>query len=275
VRRSREARRPALNEAADVYPPASKDPSRPPGSTRDPATNAGVPAALKVTGLVAGYGETTVLRDVNLEVPASTVVALLGPNGAGKTTLLRAVSGVLKPRAGHVLLHGVEVQGRSAHHIARQGLCHIPEGRGVFPSLTVEENLILQSVKGEEAAARDRALAAFPDLASRMKQLAGDLSGGEQQMLALARTYLSHADVVVVDEASLGLAPLIVDRVFETLKLIAESGKALLLVEQYVARALAIAERVYILDRGQMVHEGPASGLDADVIAERYLGVRK
>lgn len=229
---------------------------------------------LRVENLEAGYGETAVLRDVTFDVPASSVVALLGPNGAGKTTLLRAISGIIRATSGRVLLDGVEVQRQPADQIARRGLCHIPEGRGIFPSLTVEENLVLQSAKGQEAAGKQRAAEAFPQLASRMRQIAGSMSGGEQQMLALARTYLSDARLVVVDEASLGLAPVIVDRIFETLETIARSGKALLVVEQYVVKALELADTVHILDRGRLVHSGPAAGLQAEEIAERYLGVR-
>jgi branched-chain amino acid transport system ATP-binding protein len=236
----------------------------------------------EVTGLVletrnlqAGYGGTTVLRDVNIAVAKSAVVALLGPNGAGKTTLLRAITGVIRPTGGRVLLNGRAIETASADRIARAGLCHIPEGRGVFPSLTVEENLVLQSVKGEESGAKERAASAFPELAKRMRQVAGSLSGGEQQMLAMARMYLAKADIVVVDEASLGLAPVVVDRIFDALAKIVESGKALLLVEQYVARALALADTAYILDRGAVVHSGPAKQLRADEIAERYMGVEK
>ncbi len=229
---------------------------------------------LAVQSLWAGYGDTQVLRDVSFDVPASTAVALLGPNGAGKTTLLRAISGIITPTKGRVFLSGEEIQRRRPEEITRRGLCHIPEGRGIFPSLTVEENLVLQSIKGQERDAKDQATAAFPQLAPRLRQLAGSLSGGEQQMLALARTYLSRAEIIVVDEASLGLAPLVVDRIFAALTAIVQAGKALLVVEQYIARALELTSTVHILDRGRLVHSGPSRDLRAEDIAERYLGVR-
>jgi branched-chain amino acid transport system ATP-binding protein len=228
---------------------------------------------LLVEGLTAGYGETLVLRDVSLSVGPGSVVAVLGPNGAGKTTLLKAVSGLLRPQAGTIMLRGEAIEGKSADFIARRGICHIPEGRGIFPSLTVAENIVLQARKGEERRARDRVAEVLPTLSSRMDQVAGSLSGGEQQVLALARAYLADPALVVVDEASLGLAPVIVDRVFEALAQIAAQGTALLLVEQYVTRALTLADHVYLLDRGRVAWSGPACDVDGAEIASRYLGV--
>ena len=241
-------------------------------------SNGGTPPAaplLVVDDIHAGYGDTPVLRGVSIEVSAGAVVAVLGPNGAGKTTLLRAVSGIIHPTQGRVILKGEPIHRLPPEAITRRGLCHIPEGRGIFPSLTVEENLILQSVKGKESAAKQTAAEAFPQLAGRMKQTAGSLSGGEQQMLALARTYLADTDIVVVDEASLGLAPVVVDRIFQTLTTLAEAGKALLIVEQYISRALALASSAYILDRGRVVHSGPADQLRAADIAGKYLGIKE
>jgi branched-chain amino acid transport system ATP-binding protein len=239
--------------------------------------SAGSPASalplLLVEGLTAGYGDTVVLRDVNLSVGPGSVVAVLGPNGAGKTTLLKTVSGLLKPSAGTIRLRGEAIEGKGADYIARQGLCHIPEGRGIFPSLTVAENIVLQARKGEEKRARDRVMEVLPALSSRLHQVAGSLSGGEQQVLALARAYVTDPALVVVDEASLGLAPVIVDRVFEALARIAARGTALLLVEQYVTRALALADHVYLLDRGRVAWSGPAADVDGAEIASRYLGV--
>ena len=201
--------------------------------------------------ITAGYGETTVLRDVSITVPDSAVVALLGPNGAGKTTTLRVASGLLRPQEGVVALDGDDITRLGPYQRVRRGLCHIPEGRGIFPSLTVRENLILDSAKGKEAEAFERATETFPVLGTRQRQIAGTLSGGEQQMLALVRAYVSNPKVVLVDEASLGLAPLVVDNIFQFLEKLANEGVALLLVEQYVSRALALGERRLPVEPGQ------------------------
>jgi branched-chain amino acid transport system ATP-binding protein len=208
---------------------------------------------LELRGIEAGYGGHTVLRDVSLDVQPGTVVAVLGPNGAGKTTLLRVASGLLRPSAGTVLLAGEDVTRARPHARARRGLCHIPEGRGIYPALSVRENLALYSRKGEETAALDRATSAFPVLGEKMRQPAGQLSGGQQQMLALVRAYLTDPKVVLIDEASMGLAPVVVDKIFEFLGQIAASGTALVIVEQYVSRALALADRVYLLNKGGVV----------------------
>ena len=230
---------------------------------------------LEIEGLTAGYGEVTVLRDVSLSCPTGSVVALLGPNGAGKTTLLRAISGLLRPTAGKVLLGGRDVTGWKPNRLARLGVCHIPEGRGIFPSLTLRENLSLFSPKGKAktAEAFERAAESFPILGERLKQTAGSLSGGEQQMLAIVRAYISNPTLVLVDEASMGLAPLVVDGLFEFLATIAKEGTTLLLVEQYVSRALALADTVYLLNHGRVAFSGPSAGLDSEEIFERYLGV--
>jgi len=179
--------------------------------------------------VTAGYGDTTVLRNVSLRVPAGATVALLGPNGAGKTTLLRVASGLLRPWTGRLLVDGVDVTAASPHSLVGHGVCHVPEGRGVFPSLTVRENLLLQ-VSAKEADSIGRAVDAFPILGERMSQVAGTLSGGQQQMLALARAYLSNPSVILLDEVSMGLAPKIVDEIFEFLGRLSEAGAALLLV---------------------------------------------
>jgi branched-chain amino acid transport system ATP-binding protein len=228
---------------------------------------------LEIEHLRAGYGDTVVLRDVSLSVPDGSVVALLGPNGAGKTTLLRAASGLIKPMGGRVLFEGENVTGRKPYEMARRGLCHLPEGRGIFPSLTVRDNLILQSPKGEEEASIQKAVSAFPAIGSRLRQVAGSLSGGEQQMLALVRTFVVKPKIVVVDEASLGLAPMLVDRIFETLREIVRNGVSLLIVEQYVTRALELSDFAYLLNRGEMVFSGRAEELEGDEVFERYLGV--
>lgn len=226
---------------------------------------------LELRGIEAGYGEHTVLRDVSLTVQAGTVVAVLGPNGAGKTTLLRVASGLLRPSAGTVLLEGGDVTRARPYARARRGLCHIPEGRGIYPSLTVRENLVLHARKGEEAAALERATTAFPILGEKLRQPAGQLSGGQQQMLSLIRAYLTDPRVVLVDEASMGLAPVVVDKIFEFLGQIAASGTALLLVEQYVSRALALADVVYLLNKGSVVFTGKPQDIAEDLFMH-YLG---
>ncbi len=232
-----------------------------------------VQPTLKLENVTAGYGETTVLWDIDLEVPPSTVVALLGPNGAGKTTLLRAASGLTAVSRGRVSMNGEDVTKNHMDALARRGLCHIPEGRGVFPSLTVKENLTLFSPRRKEKECLEQAAAAFPVLGSRMSQVAGSLSGGDQQMLAIVRSYISDPRLVLVDEASMGLAPVIVDKLFEFLARIASEGTSLLLVEQYVYRALGLAQRVYLLNHGRIVGTGTPAELEGQDIFERYLGV--
>jgi branched-chain amino acid transport system ATP-binding protein len=227
---------------------------------------------LEIRSLTGGYGDTVVLRDVSLTVPASSVVALLGPNGAGKSTTLRMASGLLRPRSGQVFLDGEDITTLRPAARVRRGLCHLPEGRGVFPSLSVRENLVLFSPKGQESASFEQAVSVFPVLGERRKQAAGTLSGGEQQMLALARTYVSNPRLILVDEASLGLAPLVVDYIFEFLERIVQEGAALLLVEQYVARALALASTVYVLHKGEIVFSGPSDDLEEDTLFALYAG---
>jgi branched-chain amino acid transport system ATP-binding protein len=231
------------------------------------------PAILELEEVTAGYSDTVVLRQVSLAVPRSAVVALLGPNGAGKTTLLRTAAGLLRPRSGRVRLAGVDMTGRPAHEMARAGLCHLPEGRGIFPSLTVRENLLLAAPRGRKVDAVAVAGDTFPVLRSRLGQLAGSLSGGEQQMLALARAFLGDPVVVVVDEPSLGLSPIVVEQIFRSLEAIVAGGTAVLLVEQYVDRALELADTVFLLHRGTVVFNGPAGELSGNDVFERYLGI--
>jgi len=220
----------------------------------------------------AGYSGTKVLRGVDLKVPPASVVALLGPNGAGKTTLLRVATGLLRPTSGSLLIDGEDVTGLAPHKLVEKGVCHVPEGRGIFRSLSVRDNLLLQAAKGDEEAALDRAVSAFSRLGERMNQQAGTLSGGEQQMLALARAYVQQPRFVLLDEVSMGLAPKIVDELFEFLAMLARNGASLLLVEQYVARALEVADYVFLLNRGEVVFAGLPAELDADALAERYVG---
>ncbi|HEY4408529.1 MAG TPA: ABC transporter ATP-binding protein [Acidimicrobiia bacterium] len=228
---------------------------------------------LSAAGLDAAYGDTMVLRNVSLTVPDGSVVALLGANGAGKTTLLRAVSGLLRPRAGRVTFDGADVTRSAPNELARLGLHHIPEGRAIFPALTVAENLVVYSEKGREKESVERTVDAFPRLGQRLGQVAGTLSGGEQQMLALARAYVRRPRMVLLDEVSMGLAPQLVDEVLGFLDRLAKEGTALLLVEQYVNKALAIADYVYILNRGRISFAGEPSELAGEDVFERYLGL--
>jgi branched-chain amino acid transport system ATP-binding protein len=235
-------------------------------------TSAPAPAALEITGLTAGYGRTTVLRDVSVSVAPGSVTALVGPNAAGKTTLMRVASGLLKPNAGTVRMAGTDVTSLPTHRRAREGFCLIPEGRAVYKSLTVRENLLMQAPKGELEAAVESAATSFPILGERLNQKAGTLSGGEQQMLALTAAYVRNPSLILVDEVSLGLAPIVVDLIFDFLTEVAGRGSALLIVDQYVTKALGMADHAYVLRRGQIVFDGePSTLLDGDLF-ERYLG---
>jgi branched-chain amino acid transport system ATP-binding protein len=210
---------------------------------------------------------------VSISVPTGSVVALLGANGAGKSTTLRMASGLLRPQQGRVLLDGNDVTRVSPGRRAQLGVCHIVEGRGIFPSLTVRDNLLLQAPRSmSSATVIERTADVFPVLAERRRQLAGTLSGGQQQMLALMRALLAKPRVVLVDEASLGLAPLVVDTIYEFLERIANEGVSLLVVEQYVTRALAFADSVTLLRQGRVVFSGRADELDEAEIFAFYAG---
>ena len=246
-------------------------------SVQQPASSNGSgptapPPALELREVTGGYGQTTVLRGVSITVPASGVVALLGPNGAGKTTLLKMVSGFLRPSSGSIRLFGDDAVGIAPYRRFEEGLCHVPEGRGVFRSLTVRENLIMQSRKGEEAQAISQACEVFPALGRRIGYVAGTLSGGEQQMLAMATAYIRSPRLIMVDEASLGLAPLIVDRIFEFMEKVAHEGKALLIVDQFATRALALADTAYVLSRGSVAYSGSAKELGHSELLSQYMG---
>jgi branched-chain amino acid transport system ATP-binding protein len=220
---------------------------------------------LELTDVDAAYGPFRALFGVSFSVPEGSVVALLGANGAGKTTVARLCSGLLHPTAGTVRIDGVDVSHAAAHTIARAGVTHAPEGRSVFASLTVEENLTLafraELGKQAVAGALDRAFELFPRLRERRGQLGGTLSGGEQRMLALARVLVIPPRLLIADELSLGLAPIVVDEVYRTLGEIRDAGATLLLVEQYVNHALGLADHVILLDKGQVAFSGPASEL--------------
>jgi branched-chain amino acid transport system ATP-binding protein len=226
---------------------------------------------LALESVVGGYGETTVLRDISLTVPEASVVALLGANGAGKTTVMRVASGELRPSAGRVVMDGQDISTAPPFRRWKLGVCHIPEGRAVFPGLTVRENLVTFAKAGADEALT-RATEAFPVLAQRMSQRAGTLSGGEQQMLALARAYVTEPRVVLLDEVSMGLAPKIVDDIFAFIGLLARTGASLLLVEQYVSRALELADHVYVMSRGRITFNGPPADLDEENVLAGYLG---
>jgi branched-chain amino acid transport system ATP-binding protein len=225
---------------------------------------------LGVKAVDAGYDGTQVLRGVDLEVRQGEVVALLGRNGAGKTTLLRVIGGHLRPTAGTILIDGKSAPARP-YERARAGIALIPEGRGVFPHLTVRENLRLMLPPWLRGESTDPALAMFPLLGDRLGQAAGTLSGGEQQMLALSRCVLAAPRVVLLDEVSMGLAPRMVETIFEALRKLAATGTSLLLVEQYVAKALDLADSVLVLDRGRVVMSGTSSEIDEDVLSRQYL----
>ena len=227
---------------------------------------------LELTGVRAGYGGATVLRGVDLVVPDGSVAAMLGPNGAGKTTLLRVASGLLAPSAGTMTLDGEDVTGEAPDRLVRRGVCHIPEGRGVFPSLTVRDNLRVFAEPGDDEGIA-RAIDAFPRLGERINQVAGTMSGGEQQMLALARATVRMPRVVLLDEVSMGLAPRIVDEIFEFLGRLAAQGCSLLLVEQYVEKALAVADVVYVLARGEISFAGDPAELEGEDVFAKYLGI--
>ena len=229
--------------------------------------------ALGLYDVTAGYKRSVVLRGVTIEVPYGQVVALLGSNGVGKTTTLRVASGLVAPTAGQIKVGDIEVTRMQHFKRAKSGLCHIPEGRGIFRNLTVSDNLRLQVPPwADDGSGIDEALEAFPVLGDRLKQLAGSLSGGEQQMLALARAFLSSPKVVLLDEVSMGLSPLVLDEVFMAIRTIAASGVALLIVEQYVDRVLQFADSVVLLDKGSVVFSGPPSSLDQDELTNSYLG---
>ncbi len=224
----------------------------------------GVPL-LELRDVEAGYGPFRALFGVSFAIQPRSVTALLGSNGAGKTTVVRVASGLVAPTAGQLLLEGVDVTGRRAFRLARDGVVHAPEGRSVFASLTVEENLVLtfQQVFGRSGvkAALEEAYTLFPRMGERRRQLAGTLSGGEQRMLSLARVMVRKPKLLITDELSLGLAPVIIDEVYETLVTIRDSGCALLIVEQHVHQALSLADDVVVLAKGRVVVQGAAGEL--------------
>ena len=236
---------------------------------------------LQIRNLVAGYGKVQVLHGISIHVPKGKVVTLIGSNGAGKTTTMRAVSGMIAPTSGEISLNGKRVEGKESYDIAKLGLAHSPEGRRVFATMTVNDNLILGAFprltgsrpKGDVAADLERALELFPRLKERRLQLAGTLSGGEQQMLAMARAVMLNPDVVLLDEPSMGLAPILVAEVFRIIERLKSEGVTMLLVEQFAAAALAVADFGYVLENGRISVSGPAAQLrDDPAVKAAYLG---
>ena len=230
---------------------------------------------LSVQDLDVRYGSVQALFDVTIDVPAGSVVAVLGANGAGKSTLARAVSGLVPSFGGRVTFEGNDITKAHPHNIRRAGLVHIPEGRGIFPGLSVQENLRMAvrrvGVSDQRKAAIEHAYDMFPRLAERRSQRAGTLSGGEQQMLALARALAVPPKLIIADEMSLGLAPLVVNAVFESIEQAAKNGVTIVLIEQFVHRALGLASECVILKQGSIAWTGPSANARQEVL-DRYLG---
>jgi branched-chain amino acid transport system ATP-binding protein len=239
-------------------------------------------SALSVSGLRVSYGAVAVLHGVSLEVRPGEIVCVIGGNGAGKTTLLKTIAGVLHPAAGRIVADGGDIGGRPSWWVARHGIALVPEGRGVFADQSVRDNLILgalaRSSARDAAAVRadlESALALFPALAEKLKLPAGALSGGQQQMLAVARGLMARPRVLLLDEPSLGLAPILVREIFAAIERLRAQGVTVLLVEQMAAQALALADRAYVLDRGRITLEGPAREVRSNpAVIDAYLGRR-
>lgn len=232
---------------------------------------------ISIKGLSAGYGFVNVLRDISLEVGAGEIVAVLGSNGVGKTTLNNTMSGLIVPTAGEIMFEDTVISGRPPADIVDMGLIHVPEGRKLFPNLTVKDNLELGSYrrgKANRAANLEMALDIFPRLRDRLTQSAGTLSGGEQQMVAISRGLMSEPRVLLLDEPSLGLSPLLVEQMFTLIKKINDTGLAVILVEQNVIQSLAIADRAYVIEQGSVAISGPAAELRENTdLKKSYLGL--
>jgi branched-chain amino acid transport system ATP-binding protein len=234
-------------------------------------------SVLKVRGLTLGYNRTDAVKGIDLDVAEGAVVSLIGANGAGKTTTLRGLSGLLKARAGSVLFQGVEMAGQPAYKITRAGIVQVPEGRQVFANMTIEENLrmgaYLVQDKAEIARRRVGVLERFPRLGERLQQLAGLLSGGEQQMLAIGRALMADPKLLLLDEPSMGLAPLFIEEIFAIIRALKVEGRTILLVEQNAQAALEVSDHAYVLESGRIKLQGPATEIasNPEVIAA-YLG---
>jgi branched-chain amino acid transport system ATP-binding protein len=235
-------------------------------------------ALLDVVGLCAGYGDVPVLRGIDLSIPAGSIIALIGANGAGKTTLLRTISGIIPAEAGSIRYDGRDIVGMPPQDIVRAGLVQVPEGRRLFPDMTVFENLLVGSSSPVARPKRDENLATvfelFPKVRERSAQLAGTLSGGEQQMVAIARALMASPRLLLLDETSLGLAPIVVDEIFVAVRRLAAQGLTILVVEQNTALALEVADHGYVLEQGRFAIQGAASSLAADPrVKQAYLGI--
>lgn len=232
---------------------------------------------LEVIGLKVSYGGIEAVKGVDLAVHPGELVSLIGSNGAGKTTTMKALTGLLKPQAGEVRFKGQSLAGRGAWDLVKEGLIMVPEGRGVFARMSIEENLLMGAYVRRDAAAvsldQERVFALFPRLKERRHQLAGTLSGGEQQMLAMARALMGQPQLLLLDEPSMGLSPLMVDKIFEVIRDVAAQGVTIMLVEQNATRALELAHRAYVMDSGLISMSGPARDLLADPqVRAAYLG---
>jgi branched-chain amino acid transport system ATP-binding protein len=233
---------------------------------------------LELRSVTAGYGAFTALWDVSLRVTAGEAVAVVGPNGAGKTTLMRVISGLIAPRQGELTFEGASIGGRPAHEIVAHGIAHVPEGRRIFPALTVADNLkmgaFLPAARKRFAESLARVYALFPVLAERHTQRAGSLSGGEQQMLAVGRALMSGPKLILLDEPSMGLAPVMVLRLFDLIRRVREEGYTILVVEQNVRQVLKLVDRAYLLEVGRIKMEGRADQLsEQDFVRKAYVGL--
>jgi branched-chain amino acid transport system ATP-binding protein len=232
---------------------------------------------LELARVTAGYGAFTALWDASLRVGTGEAVAVVGPNGAGKTTLLRVISGLIGPRSGSVLFEGAELAGRPAYDVVARGIAHVPEGRRLFPRLTVAENLkmgaFLPSARARFRESLERVYTLFPALAERQRQRAGSLSGGEQQMLALGRALMSRPKLILLDEPSMGLAPVMVLRLFDLIRRVRAEGYTILIVEQNVRQVLKLVDRAYLLEVGRVSMQGRAADLsEQDFVRKAYVG---
>ena len=235
-------------------------------------------SSLQIRDVWGGYGDVTVLKGVTMEVQPGMVVALVGANGAGKSTLLRTISGLLRPTKGEIVLDGERIDHAPPHHVVELGFIQVPEGKQLFPQMTVEENLLVGSTcrrgRGARAESLEEVYGLFPDLADRRKQEAGSLSGGEQQMVAVGRALMAKPKLLAMDEPSLGLAPVVVDRLFEVLQTIRKIGLTLLIIEQNVQQVLEMADRGYVMENGQIVLTGSGQELlRNEHLQAHYLGV--
>lgn len=235
---------------------------------------------LKVNKLMVNYNTTQAVRGISFEVNEHEVVSLIGANGAGKTSALLAISGIVEKDGGEVVFKGKDITGTQPHKIVAMGLCHVPEGRNIFPQLTVEENLIMgktaagKLTKAEVKRRIEAQFELFPRLKERRRQAGGQLSGGEQQMLAIGRGLMGEPDLIMMDEPTLGLAPMVVDEIFDLILKIRDTGKTVLLIEQNANMSLSVCDRAYVLERGSIILTGSGEELlDDPMVQKAYLGI--